>query len=89
MKEEYFLNSFIFVNIQNNIILSDESNDNKSFIYLSYTNNGLRCDKINLKIDYANLDEMLQIKNVSNFNNNNLANIQNITHLSMLKKNDT
>ena len=88
MKEEYFWNSFIFVNIQNNIILSDKSNYNKSFIYLSYTNNGLRCDKINLKIDDANLDEMLQIKNLSNFNNYNLANIQNITHLSMLKKND-
>ena len=88
IKKEYFINSFKFFNLENYIILPDEYHDNKSFICLSYSNNGLCCDKINLKIDYDNLDEILDISHFSNFDNNKLGNIQNITNLKVLRKND-
>ena len=79
---------FLFYNLQNNFVLPDISNDNKSFIYLSYANNGLSFNKLNLIINEANLDKIFESKNISSFNNSNINNIQNITNLVILRKYD-
>ena len=88
LKEQELSNSFLFIfyNLQNNFIFPDLSKDNKSFIYLSYTNNGLCCDS--LKLNFDEIDKIFTLNNISNFKNENLENIQNITHLSIIKENE-
>ena len=89
LKEQNLSNSnlFLFYNLQNNFIIPEISNNNKSFIYFTYTNSGLSIKKINLNLDLKK-GLIFDINNISTLNNDKLNNLQNITHFGMIKKNE-
>ena len=102
IKEQDLSNSilFLFYNMQNNFIFQDISNENKSFIYLTYSNSGICSNHFNMidhtikkekeeeKKENKIFKDLFEIKEISKLNNSNLNNIQNITHLIPLKDND-
>ena len=90
LKEQDLSNSFLFsfYNLENNLIIPELSNNNKSFINLYYDNNGLHYNKIKLNIENKNPNKIFEVQGISNFDNSNINNIQNITNLSPLNKND-
>ena len=90
LKEQDLSNSLIFsfYNLENNLIIPEISNNNKSFINLYYNNNGLDYNKIKLNIEDNNPNKIFEIQSITNFDNSNINNIQNITNLCPLNKND-
>ena len=102
IKEQDLSNSifFSFYNMQNNFIYQNISNENKSFIYLIYSNSGICSNHFNTidptikkekeeeKKENKIFKDLFEIKEISKLNNSNLNNIQNSTHLIPLKKID-